>query len=331
MSNNAKMDFFKISKMGKRLPPPIAVAHETLLAKSKLMAKRSVDAKQAGMDIECQLWAAGALELLAKAQLSGIHPSLVVEAENTNSLLEACGIPTSTKVRTINASVAYARLNHTVLHFSTPVIESCKKLADRRNAELHSGEAACAAMPFEAWEGDFWNAADLILKSMDMDLQVWLGADSKAPKALLKAHRQAEVNAAKQRVIHHASEFQKTKNGKLGRDKFKLFRAQTQQYPIDYKVFHYLYSQTWHHECPACKTWGVAAGDLVWEDKAEDQDAAYYGYEIIEKGFSPSEFFCPTCGLSLVGDAAVNAVGINDEFIETEEVEIKYEPDYGND
>jgi hypothetical protein len=33
----------------------------------------------------------------------------------------------------------------------------------------------------------------------------------------------------------------------------------------------------------------------------------------------------------LVGDDAVNAVGINDEFIESKEVEIKYEPDYGND
>ena len=331
MSSNTNMDFFKISKKGKRLPPPVAVAHEMLLAKSRLMAKRSVDAKQSGMDTECQLWAAGALELLAKAQLSGIHPSLVVEAENTNSLLEACGIPTRTKVRTINASVAYARLNHTVPHFSTPVMEGCKKLADRRNAELHSGEAACAAMPFGAWEGDFWNTADLILKSMDMDLQEWLGADSKAPKALLKAHRQAEINAAKQRVIHHSSEFKKTESGKLGRDKFKLFKAQTLQRSVDHKDFHYLYSQIWRHECPSCKTWGAAAGDMTWEDKAEDQDEADYGYEIIERGFSPSEFFCPTCGLSLVGDAAVNAAGINEEFIETQEVEIKYEPDYGND
>ena len=142
MSSNPRKDFFKLSKRGKKLPPPIALSHESLLVKSQLMAKRSVEAKHKDQETDCQLWAAGALELLAKAQLSGIHPSLVVEAENTNSLLEACGIPTSTKVRTINASVAYTRLNHTVPHFSTPVMESCKKLADRRNAELHSGEAA---------------------------------------------------------------------------------------------------------------------------------------------------------------------------------------------
>jgi hypothetical protein len=33
----------------------------------------------------------------------------------------------------------------------------------------------------------------------------------------------------------------------------------------------------------------------------------------------------------LVGDAAVNAAGINEDFIETREIAIKYEPDYGND
>jgi preprotein translocase subunit Sec61beta len=33
----------------------------------------------------------------------------------------------------------------------------------------------------------------------------------------------------------------------------------------------------------------------------------------------------------LVGDAAVSAAGIIEDFIETKEIEIKYEPDYGND
>ncbi len=331
MSSNPRKDFFKLSKRGKKLPPPIALSHDSLLAKSQLMAKRSVEAKHKDQETDCQLWAAGALELLAKAQLSGIHPSLIVEAENTNSLLEANGISTGTAVRTIGAAVAYARLKHTVPHFSTPVFEESKKLAERRNAELHSGDAACAAMPYEAWEGDFWNAADLILKSMDMDLQEWLGADAKAPTALLKAHRQAETNAAKQRVKHHASEFKKTEKGKLGKEKFSLLVSETQKLPINAKDFHYLYASYWHHECPACKTYGVAAGDEDWEDLAEDQSGADHGYQIIERGYSPSEFYCPTCELSLVGDTAVNAAGIDEPYVETNEEVIKYEPEYGND
>jgi hypothetical protein len=110
-----------------------------------------------------------------------------------------------------------------------------------------------------------------------------------------------------------------------------LLVAETEKRPVDLKEFRYLYSAYWYHECPACKTKGVAGGDLAWEESAEDQSDADYGYEIIERGYSPSEYHCPTCGLSLVGDDAVNAVGINEQFIETHEEEITYEPDYGND
>ncbi|MCW3481641.1 hypothetical protein OL229_19055 [Neisseriaceae bacterium JH1-16] len=331
MSSSVNKDYFKIAKKGKKLHPPSALSHDALLAKSMLFAKRSVEAKQAGQDTDCQLWAAAALELLAKTQLAGIHPSLIVEAENHNSLLEANGISTGTAVRTIGAAVAYTRLKHTVPHFSTPVFEECKKLAERRNAELHSGDAACAAMPYEAWEGDFWNAADLILDSMDMDLQEWLGADAKTPKAMLKAYRQAEAEAAKQRVKHHASEFKKTELGKLGKEKFALLVAETKKRPANVKDFRYQYSHYWYNECPSCKTIGVVAGDEDWEQPADDQSGAEYGYLIIERAYSPSEFHCPTCGLSLVGDTAVNAAGITEGVVEVFEEEIAYEPEYGND
>lgn len=326
-------DFFKLAKKGAPLPPPNAISHDALFAKSQVHAKRSIEAKELGRETDCQLWAATALELLAKAQLAGIHSCLAVEADkgNLNSLLEACGISTGSVVKAIGAADAYARLKHTVPNFTTPVFTECKKLADRRNAELHSGEAACASMPYQAWEGDFWNAADLILKSMGMDLQEWLGADAKAPKALLKAHHQAEAKAAKQRVKHHATEFKSTPDGKLGREKFELLVEKTRKQPIDLSVFHYLYAEYWHYKCPSCKTYGAVAGDETWEQEADDQSSADYGYQILERGYSPSEFHCPTCKLSLVGDDAVRAAGIDDEMIQEREVEISYEPEYGND
>lgn len=83
------MDLFKVAKAHRGRAVPIAISHQALLDKSKLFAKRSIDAKEADLDSECQLWAAGALELLAKAQLASIHPSLVVEPNNPNSMLEA--------------------------------------------------------------------------------------------------------------------------------------------------------------------------------------------------------------------------------------------------
>jgi hypothetical protein len=106
----ANMDLLGVVKAQRGRTVPTAISHQALLVKSKLFAKRSIDAKETGLESECQLWAAGALELLAKAQLASIHPCLVVEPHNPNSLLEACGVSTMTKVRTIDASVAYVRL-----------------------------------------------------------------------------------------------------------------------------------------------------------------------------------------------------------------------------
>lgn len=332
MANPSK-DFFKLSRKRKLPPPPTAITHEALLAKSKVHARKSIEAKVRGDETECHLWAATALELLAKAQLAGIHPSLVVEVDksNLNTLLEASGINTGTLVKSVGAAEAYARLKHTVPNFSTPVFAECKKLADRRNAELHSGDAACAAISYEAWEGDFWNAADLILDSMDMDIKEWLGADANAPKQLLKAHRQAQVSGAKQRVKHHTQLFKESEHGKLKGDKLALFIEQTLKYDPTPKPFHYLFSEYWHQRCPSCKTWGWAGGDEDWEDLAEDQSSAELGYQIVERSYSPSEFYCPTCKLSLVGDAAVQAVGITESYVVESEEEIKYEPEYGND
>lgn len=316
-----------LTQQPKRGQPPPAVSYGSLLAKSKLHVRKSLDAKEAGEDIDYQLWAATALELLAKARLSKIHASLVVETDNTNSLLEACGFNTGTVIRTISASTAYARLKHTVPHFSTPVHEECKKLAERRNAELHSGEAACSSIPKEAWEGNFWNAADLILSSMDLDLEEWLGADAAAQTVVLNQYRQAQKQLAIQRIAHHAGLFQKP-----GKAKFDALVAQTySQDPESCPTkFRYLYVRYWRQLCPSCKTYGVAAGDESWEDEAEDQSGIEYGYRLVEHAYTPSEFYCPQCDLLLVGEEAMAVAEIGEEIL-SEVEEIEYEPDYGND
>jgi predicted RNA-binding Zn-ribbon protein involved in translation (DUF1610 family) len=95
--------------------------------------------------------------------------------------------------------------------------------------------------------------------------------------------------------------------------------------------FQHLYTKYWHQKCPSCGTFGVAAGDEEWEERADDQSNAEYGWEIIERSYLPSEFHCPTCELSLVGDSAMDGAGITESYVEESEEELEYEPDYGND
>lgn len=309
---------------------PASISYEALLAKSKLFAKRSIEAKALNMDIECQIWAALALELLGKASLARIHPTLIIEVDkgNPNLMLEANGISTGTSVKTIGANDVYIRLKHTVEHFSTPVHAACKRLAERRNAELHSGDAACANISYESWEGEFWNASNLILQSMNMDLQGWIGADAKASRQVLDAYHEAELTAANQRILDHADEFKKSN---FSKSKFSDLMKQSQGSKIETNNFRYSYDHYWKAPCPSCKVYGLCGGDLEWEGDLDEQPALDFGYLWVERRYMTSEFYCPTCSLSLVGFDAINCSGIDQEYIEEVEKELLYEPEYGND
>jgi hypothetical protein len=311
-----------------------ALSSEALFSKSKIQIDRGLSAKNDGNDEEFQLWGALALEVLAKASLSKIHPSLVVEPENINSLLEASGIRAGTAVRTIGAQAVYARLKHTVPNFRTPIFEECKKLAERRNSELHSGEAAFASFPPNYWEPNFWHAAELILSSMGMELEDWLGVNAEAPKSLLASVRDAKRQAAVERIKDYATTFRTRADGKKrGAAEQKRLREKSDNLDpnaFDDK-FRYMLNQFWLGDCPACHSQGAVGGDRIFEELADDQDAADAGYEIVEIAYAPIEFYCPTCGLSLTGDEALGAGSLLEEYIEFDEREIEYEPDYGND
>lgn len=313
---------------------PVALSHEALLTKSRVYARRSLQLSNADPEL-CQLWASLALELLAKSALARIHPSLVVETDNPNSLLEANGIHTGTRIRTITAKVTYTRLKHTVRHFGTPAFKACDELAERRNAELHSAVAAFAAMPLATWEGDYWNAAALILSSMGLTLDEWIGADSQAPKELLRNLQHAKRESAKKRVEQAAEAIRWESEGKRrAKDQLALLIERSKAFrPSEFQDrFRYPnLDRYWEQECPACGAQGILGGDKTYDEPASDQSSADPGIEIIDLEYTPVEFYCPTCELSLEGEDALDAVDLGDVYSEEDWREIEYEPDYGND
>ncbi|MDU9026242.1 hypothetical protein [Pseudomonas corrugata] len=316
-------------KPHKEVPP--AISAEALLGKSKLYASRALRAKASKDSEVYQIWAALALELLGKAQLARIHPCLVVETENTNSLLEACGIETDTKVKTISAHVVFARLKHTVGKFGTPHAEACKVISSRRNAELHSGQAAFTGMVDKDWEGQFWSTAQLILASMALELEDWVGSDSKIPATLAQDFRTIKVEAAKQRIANARATFLSPEGKKLGKKELEALRqhSKTFQWYSYHGTFRYPLDNHWDVPCPACECKGFIGGDRVHEEVI-DQDFES-GYETVERYFTPVEFYCPSCDLRLDGVEEMEAAEFEEEYTDQDEREIEYEPDYGND
>lgn len=308
-----------------------AISADALLAKSKLYANRSLQAKSRNELETYQIWAALALELLAKASLARIHPCLVVDPTNPNSLLEACGINTDTRVKTIDANLVFARLKHTVPKFRTPNAETCLRISQRRNAELHSGLSAFSGIQADTWEGEFWSTAQIILISMNLQLHDWVGTDSRIPLELANHFRDIKQRAASQRVIDAQQHFEQVDGKK--RKKIELDQLRNNSRNLDWniysKFFRYSLDQHWKQECPACACTGFMGGDRV-DEQVINQDH-HSGYEDVEIFYSPVEFYCPNCELHLEGYEEIEATNLEEDFIEEIEREIEYEPDYGND
>jgi hypothetical protein len=311
--------------MTQRIVPP-SLSKDGLLGKSKVYIRRAFRAKQASELDEYQLWSSLALELLGKAALASIHPSLVADPTHFQSLFAASGINIGTDIKTIAAGTLYNRLLHLSKSFDTKVKEFCDTISLRRNAELHSGEAPFLNMHLDAWEGRYWHASQVILDILSSSLDEWLGADqARAPKEIVKQAMEAAVHAAKIRVQHAKEEFEKRPKKDREQALKESRSKQTYHYP---ELFNLMADHEWAVECPACTgrafLAGISFGEEVIPAEPSDED------EQVEKYYGAEELRCPVCDLHLDSRAEIEAAGIDADHTETELREREYEPDYGN-
>lgn len=307
----------------------IAIDDDALYDKSKVYIGRAMRKKADDLD-EYQLWASLALELLGKAALAGQHPCLVVDPTHWQSLFVAAGVNETTDVKTIAAKTLFQRLGNLVPKFDSDVQNFCQAIAERRNAELHSGALPFKTMNLDAWEARYWHACDTILQKMDASLEQWLGADvAAAPRQLLVAAVKARKEAVNIRVETAGNGFKKRKKAdreRLAADA-QLLKPQQQA-----SLFKGPYDAIWTENCLACDSQAFMAGMHTGEEISVDK---FYGdytiWETVDRVFEGEEFQCPACGLALFGSAEMEAANIDNSYVEQIERELEYEPEYGND
>lgn len=308
---------------------PLALDCEALLAKSRYyIGKALLRADEHNLE-EYQLWASLALELLGKAILSKISPSLVVDPTHTPSLFAASGINITTDIKTITAKTIFERFKQISPEFDLSVQKFCTEISQRRNAELHSGDAPFKAMKREAWESKFWRACKVILAFDNMTLSDWLGTELAATPLQIIETRSAAIEAEVMATVEHAREtfdqLPQKERERILAEKFRPFDTQV-------KVLFEWYSMNdleWEVRCPACQGNGFLAGDITHEEISESSES-WATWEMVVKTYMADEFACPRCKLKLTGVEALEAAGFDLEYKEEEEREIEYEPEYGN-
>jgi rubrerythrin len=311
----------------KKLHP--ALDTDALVGKAKLYIFKALARKEAGDLDEYQLWASLALELLGKSALAKIHPSLIVDPAHYQSLFAASCINFSTDIKTISAKTLYERLQHVIPAFDETVKKFCTQISLRRNAELHSGETPFRTMRLDAWEAHYWYAGHLILEYMEESLEDWLGATkAETPKAIVQHAKAAKRQAVEVRVEKAKEAFESRRKA----DRESLLRDAENRQAFHYKnLFTLLGDHEWECRCPACGGKAFLAGIKVGEKVLNtygDEDA-FWGQ--VETYYSAEQFHCPVCGLFLDGSDEVMYAKLGTEYSETDEREIKYEVEYGND
>jgi hypothetical protein len=164
-----------------------------LTAESARCRPRALVAKAAGSMGEYQLWASLALELVGKAALALIHPCLVAHPNSKVSLFAAAGMSISPDIKTIAATTLFDRLTHVSKRFDENTKKFCTHMSEKRNAELHSGEAPFDGVVAASWEGRYWHTAEIILEVGDGSIEALRGSACCIPRGS-RYHRMVSMH-----------------------------------------------------------------------------------------------------------------------------------------
>jgi hypothetical protein len=160
---------------------------------------------------EYALWGSLALELLARAALANVSPALLAETEKTeqgwSSLYHALGFaPTEARFapKSIPISEVFKRLTPIPPAFTKEHELFGIRHTGKRNTELHSGELAFDGVKGSAWQPDFYRTREVLLASMGMSLDDFVGEDeAKVAKQVIAAAADDSAKAVKGEVEAH--------------------------------------------------------------------------------------------------------------------------------
>ena len=138
------------------------------------------------------LWTSLSLELLARAALANIHPTLLAEPDRDGAnLASALGFP-PVAPKFVPKSVAVSEVFKRLALLLPDFLEEHKTFGiqhtGQRNAELHSGEMAFDGVKASSWQPRFYATCTALLRSVDMTLEQFVDTD--------EANVAAEVMAA---------------------------------------------------------------------------------------------------------------------------------------
>jgi hypothetical protein len=247
-------------------------------------------------------WSSLALELLVRAALAKISPVLLAENGKWQNIHYALGGESpSTRFNptSIGTKEVHLRLAELLPAFNKEIQGFCARHADRRNSELHSGELAFSTYGTSEWLAQFYQACEILLKSIDKELDDFF-SDPESATSMIESLKDEAAVAVKADISAH--------------EKVWSSRAEEDRQEAIAKASVWAIRQVGHQVvCPACKSHALINGSPsgpVSRRLTEDG--------VVERqGVIPASFQCIACGLKISGHSKLAACGLGDAYTMT--------------
>jgi hypothetical protein len=253
-------------------------------------------------DWQYRLWASLSLELLARAALAHISPTLLAERQNWRNIYHALGhAPTAKRFAptSIRATEVLAILQELMTEFTKEMYESCIEQCGHRNAELHSGEDVFAGTGTSSWLPQYYASCQVFLRSMGKNLED-LFSDPNLAEGMIMSLQDKAARSVEKEIATHRRPWEE-----MGEDE----RATLTEQAATWASRHAGHRTA----CPACGSPALLRGSSQGSVTTE------IGQDLIvqKQTMLPSAFECVACGLKISGLSKLSACGLGDAFIAT--------------
>jgi hypothetical protein len=249
-------------------------------------------------------WSTLALELLARAALANISPTLLAEPGDWNNVYYALGhAPKAKKFipKSITITEVFGRLREVVPDFTQDLKDFGILHMTRRNEDLHTGDTPFETLSTSAWLPVFYEASTVLAAALGKDLKLLVGVEEAdlAVQLIEAAHDESAKAVLKAVAAHKLVWEEKSSDERDELGKQSVAWA-TRQY--GHRV-----------ACPACKCTALVYGVASSEPIVRVQDGA-----IVEtQQYVPARFECLACGLKISSLAQLTACELGDPYKST--------------
>ena len=253
-------------------------------------------------DWQFGFWSSLTLELLARAALAHISPTLLANRKDWRNCYHALGHPPTTKGFVPNSVVTgevLSILSELLPDLTKELHDFCTVHLARRNAELHSGEDVFTGLGTSAWLPKFYATCEVFLRTMRKNLGDFF-SDPASVQAIILAIRDTAAKAVAQEIAAHK---------KIWQDKGPDEQKRAYEHAAVWATRH----EGHRVRCPACGNPAIVRGSaqgsvttLIDEDEV-----------ILKQTMLPSSFECIACSLKISGFSKLASSGLGDAFTAT--------------